>query len=245
MRRSTSGGRSSAFTITRGLARSVPLSERRSRRSSRSTLDRSAECVPAGGSRMRYPPAALLSIIRNAAGTGTSAYSVRNAKSSPVGQATERRCRPGHAPQDRSAPAFDARGARDDAGERCGPGLHRGVHQHGRERTRAPVDEEPAPHRAPPPCLDPADASRRSLATPSCSLGRDRDVTTEGSRIVMSANETMSYLDRSVRPCEDFFRYANGGWIARAEIPPEEPAWGAFYEIRDRNLEILHEICEE
>src|SRR5438094_9017241 len=61
----------------------------------------------------------------------------------------------------------------------------------------------------------------------------------------MSVNETVSYLDRSVPPCEDFFRYANGGWIARAEIPPEEPAWGAFYEIRDRNLEILHEICEE
>jgi putative endopeptidase len=28
-------------------------------------------------------------------------------------------------------------------------------------------------------------------------------------------------MDRSVKPGDDFFRYANGDWIKRTEIPPD------------------------
>jgi putative endopeptidase len=29
-------------------------------------------------------------------------------------------------------------------------------------------------------------------------------------------------MDRSVKPGDDFYRYANGGWIKRTEIPPDK-----------------------
>jgi putative endopeptidase len=34
-------------------------------------------------------------------------------------------------------------------------------------------------------------------------------------------------LDRSVRPGDDFFRYANGSWTAANEIPPDRSSWGS------------------
>jgi predicted metalloendopeptidase len=52
-------------------------------------------------------------------------------------------------------------------------------------------------------------------------------------------------IDTSAAPCEDFFRYANGKWLARTEIPASEATWGGFLEVRERNLEILKTICEE
>ena len=60
----------------------------------------------------------------------------------------------------------------------------------------------------------------------------------------MGSGIELAHLDRSVRPCDDFFRFANGAWLATATIPPEERAWGAFAEIRDRNQAVLREILE-
>src|SRR4029077_3285306 len=34
-------------------------------------------------------------------------------------------------------------------------------------------------------------------------------------------------MDTSVKPQDDFFQYANGDWIKRTEIPPEESRWGS------------------
>jgi len=36
-------------------------------------------------------------------------------------------------------------------------------------------------------------------------------------------------MDTSVKPADDFFRYATGAWIKRTEIPPEYSRWGAFH----------------
>ena len=38
----------------------------------------------------------------------------------------------------------------------------------------------------------------------------------------------LSAMDRSVKPGDDFFRYANGGWIKTAQIPPDRSSFGAF-----------------
>ena len=35
-------------------------------------------------------------------------------------------------------------------------------------------------------------------------------------------------MDRSVKPGDDFFRFANGGWYDKTEIPPDRSAWGMF-----------------
>src|SRR5437867_2298678 len=52
-------------------------------------------------------------------------------------------------------------------------------------------------------------------------------------------------MDTSVKPSDDFFRYANGAWIKRTEIPPEYSRWGAFNELIEHNNDALHAIAEK
>lgn len=52
-------------------------------------------------------------------------------------------------------------------------------------------------------------------------------------------------FDRSVRPQDDFFRFVNGGWLKRTEIPADASNWGAFSELRERSRNALHTILEE
>ena len=40
-------------------------------------------------------------------------------------------------------------------------------------------------------------------------------------------------MDRSVKPGDDFFAYANGHWLATTEIPPDRPAWGTGGELTE------------
>jgi putative endopeptidase len=51
-------------------------------------------------------------------------------------------------------------------------------------------------------------------------------------------------MDPSCKPCQDFYKYANGGWLARNPIPPAYPSWGTFDELAERNREELHQILE-
>ncbi|HEU5287982.1 MAG TPA: M13 family metallopeptidase [Candidatus Limnocylindria bacterium] len=53
------------------------------------------------------------------------------------------------------------------------------------------------------------------------------------------------FMDEAVRPCDDFFQYANGSWLAKTKIPDDQPAWGGFAELHERNQNTLHEILEE
>jgi predicted metalloendopeptidase len=41
-----------------------------------------------------------------------------------------------------------------------------------------------------------------------------------------AAGLDFSAIDRSVAPGDDFFRYANGAWLATTAIPPDRSAWG-------------------
>jgi hypothetical protein len=53
------------------------------------------------------------------------------------------------------------------------------------------------------------------------------------------------YLDPSVDPGVDFYQYATGGWQRLNKIPPSEPRWGPFMELRDRTLERVRGLIEE
>src|SRR4051794_35157269 len=52
-------------------------------------------------------------------------------------------------------------------------------------------------------------------------------------------------MDKSVKPGDDFFQYANGAWIKRTEIPPEYSRWGAFNQLIERNNDALHTIADK
>ncbi len=51
-------------------------------------------------------------------------------------------------------------------------------------------------------------------------------------------------LDTAVKPCQDFYDYATGGWRAHNSIPAAYPRWGTFDELRVRNQDDLHTILE-
>jgi putative endopeptidase len=38
-------------------------------------------------------------------------------------------------------------------------------------------------------------------------------------------------MDFSVSPRQSFFRYVNGGWMARSKIPDDKSRWSAFDEL--------------
>lgn len=54
-----------------------------------------------------------------------------------------------------------------------------------------------------------------------------------------------SNLDTTVKPSEDFFEYANGGWLKKNPVPADESGWGIGYVVNDENQKRLKTISEE
>ena len=61
----------------------------------------------------------------------------------------------------------------------------------------------------------------------SCSA--DKDAKTEEPRGI-----NLAYMDTTVSPREDFFRYVNGKWLDSTEIPSDKATWGSFNELREK-----------
>ncbi len=55
---------------------------------------------------------------------------------------------------------------------------------------------------------------------------------------------SLTNLDKSCKPCEDFYKFAMGGWMKANPIPAEYPSWGTFTELRDHNLTAMRTILE-
>src|SRR5438876_725472 len=51
-------------------------------------------------------------------------------------------------------------------------------------------------------------------------------------------------LDTTCAPCQDFYRYSNGGWLARTALGPEYASYGGFTELIERNNETLRGIVD-
>jgi len=54
-----------------------------------------------------------------------------------------------------------------------------------------------------------------------------------------------SLIDKTVDPCENFYRYSCNGWFKRNPLPPDETSYGRFRELYDVNLLHLKQILDE
>ena len=52
-------------------------------------------------------------------------------------------------------------------------------------------------------------------------------------------------MDTSVRPGDDFFKYVNGKWVERTEMPADRSRYGTFDMLRDESQETVKAIIEE
>jgi putative endopeptidase len=51
-------------------------------------------------------------------------------------------------------------------------------------------------------------------------------------------------IDTTCAPCQNFYRFATGGWVKRTEIPAAFSSWSSFSELTDRNQAVVRSILE-
>ncbi|MCK5800772.1 MAG: M13 family metallopeptidase [Deltaproteobacteria bacterium] len=101
-----------------------------------------------------------------------------------------------------------------------------------------------------PACVTPAPAPKPTTPSPkgsattsaTSSLGQAAKVI---KKTLAQVGLDPTALDRKVDPCDDFYRFACGGWIAKTTIPADKSRWvRSFSEIHKRNEADLQSILE-
>ena len=60
-----------------------------------------------------------------------------------------------------------------------------------------------------------------------------------------SSGISLQNMDTSVAPQQDFFRYVNGSWLDKTEIPADKARWGSFDELRENAEKQVLAIVQE
>ncbi|KAF5373184.1 hypothetical protein D9758_001653 [Tetrapyrgos nigripes] len=61
---------------------------------------------------------------------------------------------------------------------------------------------------------------------------------------VMLSSSVLSSLDTSEDPCENFYEYANGGWLRAHPLPSDKGSFGNFEALAQENEQIIQRILE-
>ncbi len=69
----------------------------------------------------------------------------------------------------------------------------------------------------------------------SCGSGKSKADSKKGDALAVN-------IDTTISPGEDFFQYANGGWINNNPIPGDQSSWGIGNLVNEENLKRLREI---
>jgi predicted metalloendopeptidase len=71
------------------------------------------------------------------------------------------------------------------------------------------------------------------------------DTEVAGTTMPLISGVDLSAMSKDVRPQDDYYRYANGTWLANTEIPAEEVGWGGNMTLHKKSLEQSRAIAEE
>ena len=66
----------------------------------------------------------------------------------------------------------------------------------------------------------------------------------QSARVAAPSGIEIDALDRKTDPCNDFYQFACGGWIAKNPVPADKRSYGRFAEVQDRNFTTLRHILE-
>jgi len=62
--------------------------------------------------------------------------------------------------------------------------------------------------------------------------------------VVRPPRFSVDFVDWNVDPFEDFYGYAVGKWLREQKLPEDKAVWGAFGELGEYNMELLHHLVE-
>lgn len=76
-------------------------------------------------------------------------------------------------------------------------------------------------------------------------LTNSRTESAGGSAATLESGLAVNYIDTSVRPQDDLYRFVNNGWLKSTPIPADKSAYGTFTMLFDQSLDRLKTIMDE
>ena len=71
------------------------------------------------------------------------------------------------------------------------------------------------------------------------------DLANGAASTLLSETIDLDYMDPSIRPQDDFFKFSNGTWVKNNPVPASESRWGSFNELDQSNKAKLTEILQK
>ena len=87
--------------------------------------------------------------------------------------------------------------------------------------------------------------SKSALTLAACAIVALAAVASAQQQSTRTLGIDTTNFDRSVRPQDDFFRFVNGAWLAKTDIPSDASSWGAFNELTEKSRDAIHGILED